>query len=81
MHVIRSPKRIFMTSNVHDKIDFSQREVGGDSANAELMVQKQKNCKLDAKSIGAVPFLFTAEKCYLGQDEIINFFKTKANVQ
>jgi hypothetical protein len=64
-------------NNIKDKVTFSQREVGTGRASADLMIQKQKDCKLDKNSIGAVPFLWTAEKCYLGQEEIINFFKDK----
>lgn len=64
-------------NNVKAKVTFSEKEVNHDKANANLMVKKQQDCKLDKNSIGAVPFLFTEEKCYLGQDEIINFFKDK----
>jgi glutaredoxin len=68
-------------NNIKAKVTFSEREVNHDKANANLMVEKQRSCKLDGKSVGAVPFLFTAEKCYLGQDEIINFFKDKSGAQ
>ncbi|MFA5961241.1 MAG: hypothetical protein WC848_00990 [Parcubacteria group bacterium] len=68
-------------NNVKDKVSFSQHEVGGDKASANLMIQKQQECQVAKDSIGAVPFLWTAEKCYLGQDEIINFFKDKINAQ
>lgn len=64
-------------NNVKARVTFSEREVNHDRANAEMMVKKQQDCKLDKNSIGAVPFLFTTDKCYLGQDEIINFFKDK----
>lgn len=64
-------------NNIKAEVTFSEKEVNHDKANANLMVKKQKDCKLDKKSIGAVPFLWTVEKCYLGQDEIINFFKDK----
>ncbi len=64
-------------NNVKAKVTFSEREVNHNKANAEMMVKKQQDCKLDKNSIGAVPFLFTTDKCYLGQDEIINFFKDK----
>ena len=68
-------------NNVKAKVTFSQREVGSEKANLNLMVQRQQDCKVDKNLIGSVPFLWTAEKCYLGQDEIINFFKTKVNAQ
>ncbi|MFZ2192668.1 MAG: hypothetical protein WAV31_00295 [Candidatus Moraniibacteriota bacterium] len=68
-------------NNIKDKISFSQREVGSDSANANLMVDKQKSCNWEKEKNGKVPFLWTDGKCYLGQDEIIQFFKDKINVQ
>lgn len=68
-------------NNVKEKVIFSEREVSHDKSNASFMVARQRSCKLDEKSVGAVPFLWTAEKCYLGQDEIINFFKDKVNAQ
>ena len=68
-------------NNVKAKVTFSEREVNHDKANADLMVKKQKDCKLDKNSIGAVPFLFTADKCYLGQEEIMQFFKDKISGQ
>lgn len=68
-------------NNVKSKVAFSEREVNHDKANANLMVQRQKDCKLDEKIVGSVPFLWTAEKCYSGSDEIINFFKIKTSGQ
>lgn len=64
-------------NNVKAKVIFSEREVNHNKANADMMIKRQQNCKIDKNSVGAVPFLWTAEKCYLGQDEIINFFKDK----
>ncbi len=66
----------YITDNdIKSKITFTEKEVNHDKANANLMVKKQQECKLDEKAIGSVPFLWTAEKCYSGSDEIINFFK------
>lgn len=67
-------------NNIKDMLVFSELEVNHNTANASLMVEKQKACKLNKKNIGAVPFLWTAEKCYLGQDEIIQFFLFKTQI-
>ena len=65
-------------NDVKAKVDFSEREVNHDKANADLMVKKQETCnQFDKNNVGAVPFLWTADKCYLGQDEITQFFKDK----
>ncbi len=45
------------------------------------MLEKQKECNVKEELIGAVPFLWTKEKCYVGQDEIIEFFAQKAGIQ
>lgn len=69
-------------NNIKDKVQFSQHEVSSDQASAALMLQRQQACpQFDPKSVGAVPFLWTADKCYFGQDEIIQFFKDKTGAQ
>lgn len=69
-------------NKIKEKVVFSEREVNHDQANAELMLKKQETCtQFDKNNIGAVPFLWTADKCYIGQDEIRQFFKEKANVK
>lgn len=65
-------------NNIESKIDLAQGEVYNNKDNAQFMMEKQKGCNLEEKMIGAVPFLWTKEKCYLGQDEIIEFLAEKA---
>jgi glutaredoxin len=64
-------------NNVKARVNFSEKEVGSDKANANLMIKKQKECQLAKAAIGSVPFLWTTEECFSGSEEIINFFKTK----
>lgn len=66
-------------NNIREKLSFSEREVSSDKAGGALMTKKQEECLADKKYVGSVPFLWTKEKCYLGQDEIIQFFKDKTN--
>lgn len=66
-------------NNVAEKINFVQGEVYHNKSNAEFMVEKQKECPLADDMIGAVPFLWTKDKCYLGQVEIIEFLKSEIN--
>ncbi len=67
-------------NNIKNKVIFSEREVNHNSANADFMMKKQESCsQFDKNNIGAVPFLWTKEKCYIGQDEIMQFFKDKIN--
>ncbi len=69
-------------NSVKDKISFPQYEVNHNQANADFMLKKQEACaQFDKNNIGAVPFLWTQDKCYLGQEEIIQFFKDKTSGQ
>lgn len=63
--------------NVRSRVDFSEREVYDDPSSARLMMDRQKECGLDKEYVGAVPFLWTKDKCYVGQDDIIRFFKDR----
>ncbi len=74
-------EQYIIDNNIKDALVFSELEVNHNTVNANLMVQKQTICKLDKKNIGAIPFLWTAEKCYLGQDEIIQFFKEQTDIE
>jgi len=65
--------------NVRNKVSFSEREVYHNPENAKLMMDKQQECGLDKSYVGAVPFLWTKDKCFIGQDEIIQFFKDKVS--
>ena len=62
------------------KISFVQKEVYSNQANATELGAKAKICGLPANSIG-VPLLFDGEKCFIGDQDIINFFKQKTNGQ
>lgn len=63
-------------NKVKDKISFAQKEVYHNKNNADEMAGKAKICGLPAGSIG-VPFLWDGEKCLIGDQDIIDFFKQK----
>jgi glutaredoxin len=66
-------------NNVKTKITYSEKETGN-TASAQELVQKETACGTVSKDlIGAVPMLWdkSDNKCYLGQDQIIDFFKQK----
>lgn len=68
----------FSENKVAEKVQFSQREVYHDKANATFMAQKAKQCGLDEKSLG-VPLLWVEGKCYSGDTDIIQFFNDNLN--
>jgi glutaredoxin len=67
-------------NNINDKISFAQKEVYYNQNNAKELEAKAKICGLPTDSIG-VPFLWDGEKCLIGDQDIIDFFKQKTNGQ
>jgi len=63
-----------------EKIAFSQKEIYNNRANAKELEEKAKACGMPTDSIG-VPFLWDGEKCLIGDEDIVNFFKQKINTQ
>ncbi len=65
-------------NNIKEKISITQKEIYYNKINSNELVEKAKICGLPTNSIG-VPFLFDGKKCYIGDQDIINFFKQKTN--
>jgi len=65
-------------NNLESKISFIQKEVYNNQNNAKELKAKAKICGLPTDSIG-VPFLWNGEKCLIGDQDIINFFKQKSD--
>jgi len=55
-------------------IQIKNIDENGEYAN-ELMARSQL-CAIDAATVG-VPFLYDSGECYMGEDEIINYFEQK----
>ena len=74
----------FLKENKADtKITYQKLEVDFSQANKELLLARQKNCGYTAdNNLGAIPFLSTKNgMCFLGEEEIINYFKTELGLQ
>lgn len=67
-------------NDIINKVSFAQKEVYHNQSNAKELEEKAKICGLPTDSIG-VPFLWDGEKCLIGDQDIINFFKQKTNEQ
>lgn len=65
-------------NGVAAKISFSQKEVYGNKNNRDELISKAQGCGLDTAAIG-IPLLWDNGKCYVGDEEIINYFKTAIN--
>ena len=69
-------------NKVGDKISFVQKEVYHNQDNANELGEKAKICGLPTNSIG-IPFLWdgNGEKCVIGDQDIVGFFKSKTGQQ
>jgi glutaredoxin len=63
-------------NGVDQKIDFQTKEVYYNKANAEELGKKAEACGINTNEIG-VPFLWDGSKCLIGDQDIVDFFKTK----
>jgi hypothetical protein len=67
----------FEKNGTREKIEFSEREIYHDKNNAALFEQKATSCGITKKEDMGVPLLWTAEKCHIGDKDIISFFNEK----
>lgn len=62
------------TNKVKEKYSFDRLEVSKNQNNSAQLAAKARACGLDTQGIG-VPFLWTGEKCLMGDADIIEFFQ------
>lgn len=62
------------TNKVKEKYSFDRLEVSKNQNNSAQLAAKARVCGLDTQGIG-VPFLWTGEKCLMGDADIIEFFQ------
>ncbi|MCL5410711.1 MAG: thioredoxin family protein [Patescibacteria group bacterium] len=66
------------TNKIDEKVQFDLKEVWYNKDNAKVMQEKADVCKISKDNLG-VPLLFdgSTSKCYVGEVEITDFFKSK----
>jgi len=67
-------------NEVETKLYFAKKEVYNNEQNANELAEKAMICGIPTDSIG-VPFLWDGSKCLVGDQDIIEFFKSKLNEQ
>jgi len=68
-------------NSIKQKIQFAEAEVWHNKSNAQLLGSKAQVCKLAGDSFG-IPFLFDGnDKCYIGDVDIINYFKNATGIK
>lgn len=71
----------FLEANtIAEKVAFVKKEVWHDTTNAKEMERRAKACNIKPEGMG-VPFVYGGDgKCYIGEPDVINFFKGKAGL-
>ena len=67
-------------NSIETKVSFAKKEVYYNKQNASELAEKARTCGMPTDSIG-VPFLWDGSKCLVGDQDIIEFFKSKINGQ
>ena len=68
-------------NNITRYIKFQNLEIYNNRNNAKIMLEKQDLCKdLSDDDKGGVPFLYSSEKCVVGDQPVIDFLKAKAGI-
>jgi len=65
-------------NNIKEKLSFEEKEVYYNRKNADDLAAKAKICGIPTNYLG-VPFLWDGSKCYVGDQDIIDFFNQKIN--
>lgn len=67
-------------NKIREKLEFQELEVYRNQENAQILAAKAKSCRLDIKNGLGVPFFYDGQNCYLGEDEIIAFFRERLEI-
>lgn len=71
-------EKFISDNNISSKVKFDSLEVWHNSANADLMMQKAKECGIPQDQVG-VPFVYSDGKCYIGTPDVEKFFQQAAD--
>jgi glutaredoxin len=63
-------------NNVTERFKFRKMEVFNNRGNAALMNKYAKECGLDTSQGMGVPFFFDGGQCFIGDQDVINYFQT-----
>ena len=70
----------FINQNkIGDKVEFTRLEVWYNKNNQNILAEIAQKCGIKTNQVG-VPFLWDGDKCYIGDEDTINFFKQRAGI-
>jgi glutaredoxin len=75
----KEAERFIEDNKIDQKLEFDSVEVWHNQDNADLLVQKARECGIADSRIG-VPFVWSQGKCYLGTPDIEAFLKEKTGI-
>ncbi|HFC76619.1 MAG TPA: hypothetical protein ENJ27_00070 [Candidatus Moranbacteria bacterium] len=67
-------------NDIYNKVDFAKKEVWHNKSNGKELMSAAQKCGIDPKNVG-VPFLFADGKCFIGDADVIAYFKEKAGIK
>lgn len=67
-------------NKIAEKVTFTKKEVSYDISNGQEFLQVVKKCGIQPSEAG-VPLVFAEGKCFMGEPEVIGFFKEKAGLE
>jgi glutaredoxin len=70
-------EKFIADNHIDQKVKFSKLEVWLNKPNANLMLEKAQQCGLSQDQLG-VPFVWANGKCYMGTQDVENFFSSQA---
>lgn len=68
-------KQYITDNNITARFNFQELEVYQDKTNAALLGKYAHQCGLDTTQGVGVPFFFDGQKCIMGDQDIITYFK------
>jgi len=73
-------KKFISENDITNKVQFAEKEVSSSQDNYDLWLEKGKSCGIPDSQMG-VPLLSAQGKCYLGEVEVMDYFKEKAGIK
>lgn len=63
-------------NKINDKFSIQMKNIDESGQYANELMARAQLCSIETATIG-VPFLYDSGECYMGEDEIINYFQNK----
>jgi hypothetical protein len=70
-----------LEKKIEEKLKITRLEVSKEQVNANLLVNTAKTCEVDVSQGVPIPLLYEGKKCYIGDEDVINFLKNEAGIE